>query len=188
MMRRNVLHVLIGLSFGLSVFAYGGSTMQKYTDKDKGFTIMLPSDWEQKPDQMGAAIIALRPVSGPANQFRENINVVLEILDHKMTPKQYFDASQDVLKKVFNEYHLEKKGHTTIDKHDFYWSTFTHRLGNVRAKVVQYMTVDGTRAFVVTGSALPNTFPKYLSVFEAVTKTLAIQKRDVANLPGMPKR
>ncbi len=150
------------------------ASMEKYEDAAKHFSLLLPQKWEQRKDAMGAAIIALRPVEGKKDAFRENVNVVVEPLNAKMNSKQYFDASQTVLAKAFSEFHLDKKGHSTIDHHDFYWSIFTHRLGTTRAKVLQYMTVDGTNGYVVTGSALPATFPKFLPQFETIARSLHI--------------
>jgi len=149
--------------------------MERYEDTAKHFSLDLPKQWEQRKDAMGAAIIALRPAEGKKDTFRENVNVVVEPLSAKMTAKQYFDASQGVLAKAFSEFHLEKKGHSMIDKHDFFWSIFTHRLGTTRAKVLQYMTVDGSNGYVVTGSALPATFPKFLPTFESIAKSVHIK-------------
>jgi hypothetical protein len=150
-------------------------TSQRFVSKDKGFQVTLPKGWEQKKNVMGAEIIALRPKGGKNDSFRENVNVVVENMNQKMAAKEYYKASQTVLAKVFNEFKIEKTGHTKIDNHDTYWCIFTHKMGGIRAKVLQYMTTENTRGFVVTGSALPDTFEKYKKDFENTAESLKIE-------------
>ncbi len=184
----NLFRVTLALAIALSMSdayakakpkAASATSMEAYEDSGKRFSISLPKGWEQRQDAMGAAVIALRPMDNKKDSFRENVNVVVEPLNTKMTAKQYFDASQAVLAKAFTEFHLEKKGHSTIDSHDYYWSIFTHRLGTTRAKVLQYMTVDAKNGFVITGSALPATFPKFLPQFETIAKSFRIKHSDL---------
>lgn len=174
------LLMLLALVFSLPTTKAHAVTSQRFVSKDKGFEVVLPKGWEQKKNVMGAEIIALRPKGGKSDSFRENVNVVVENLNQKLAAKDYYKASQSVLAKVFNEFKIEKTGHSTINKHDTYWCIFTHKMGGIRAKVLQYMTTEGTRGFVVTGSALPDTFDKYKKEFEATAESLKIETaRDV---------
>jgi hypothetical protein len=180
-MKNTTLITLIFLAFTSGAFAkakapaaaaaMGGDL---FADKEKGFSVMLPKKWEIKKGVMGAEVIALRPKGGSKDAFRENINVVVENLNGTMLPKEYFKASQSVLQKVFAEFKVEKSGHTNIDKHDVYWVIFTHKMGGVRAKVLQYLTVEGNKGYVVTGSALPATFDKFKKSFEMVATSLKL--------------
>jgi hypothetical protein len=154
----------------------------RYLSKEKGFSIALPKGWEIKEKVMGSSVIAVIPsANNNSDQFRENINVVVEPLPQAMNTKTYFTESMKVLKKLFTDFKLEKSGHgpldrqvATNDKTDTYWSVFTHRMGKVRAKVMQYMMVKGNQAYVITCSAAPGTFDKLRPVFEASAKSFKI--------------
>lgn len=148
-----------------------------YVNKEKGFTMSFPKGWEQKEGVMGSTIIAVSPSNGKKEKFRENINVVVEKLPQRMTTKTYYTESLKVLKKLFTDFKLEKSGHNPADrmvaseKTEIYWSVFSHRMGKIHARVLQYMTVKGTQAFVITCSAAPDTFEKLRPSFEAAVRT-----------------
>ena len=188
MIRRNKIAFVLGVVAGLAFLIFAedsqaktvttkttshqaASAPAKFVDKLNGFSIELPAGWEQQKDQMGSAIMAISPMDGPKDTFRENINVVVEVLKEKLTTKDYFNASQEVIKKVFTDFKSEKSGQTKIDGHDFMWTIFSHRLGTVRARVLQYVVVNKDKAYVITCSSEPDKFNQYMPKFEASIKT-----------------
>jgi len=142
--------------------------------KDKTFAITLPKGWEQQKDVMGAVVVAISPQEGSKDTFRENINVVVENLTQQMTPKAYYEASFNILKKLFTDFKLEKKGTEKLAGKEFYWSVFGHKMGNIKAKVLQYMSVEGLKAYVITCSAAPEKFDKFKPVFEASVRSFKL--------------
>ena len=190
MNRRNKIAFALGVAAGLAFLIFAEESQAKtpaktaapkaavaaapptkFVDKLNGFSIDLPVGWEQQKDQMGSAIMAISPMDGPKDSFRENINVVVESLKEKLTTKDYFQASQDVIKKVFTDFKSEKSGQTKIDGHDFMWTIFSHRLGTVRARVLQYVAVNKDKAYVITCSSEPDKFNQYMPKFEGSIKT-----------------
>jgi hypothetical protein len=83
-----------------------------------------------------------------------------------MTTKDYYKSSLDVLKKVFVEFKLEKNGQTKINGREFYYTIFSHKMNDVAAKILQYLSVNGDTAYVITASASPDKFEKYKPIFE----------------------
>jgi eukaryotic-like serine/threonine-protein kinase len=156
---------------------------QKYTNDLRKFSLSFPKNWEVRENIMGATVVGLAPTStssGKAEEFRENINIVVETLPQTMTTKSYYDESLKLLKKLFTDFKIEKTGHgsfdrqvaqSQMDKSDPYWTVYTHRMGKLRAKVLQYMSVVGKTAFVITCSATPQTYEKFRPMFEASIKT-----------------
>lgn len=150
-------------------------TVSRFVDKNRGFSINLPSGWSQDRDSMGTAVMAISKAEGSKDNFRENINVVVETLTGSMTPKDYFDASQNAIKRVFQDFRLEKTGKERLGSKDFYWSVFQHKTPNSKAKVLQYVSVNGLRAYIITCSASPEKFDKFKGVFESSAKSFKFE-------------
>lgn len=172
----------VGMPGEQPALAKGGN--QVVADKERGFAFNVPSTWDQQRNTMGASVIALSPKEGNKDTFRENVNVVVEDLTSPMNAKEYFTASQSLIKKAFTEFKLEKTGQSKIGAHDFYWSIFSHRIGTIKARVLQYVTVAGNKAFVVTASAQPDTFHKYKGEFESIINTFRIDPKGVNKAPA----
>ena len=169
---------LLALAFGtigLHANSKSAKPGQTYSNREKGFGITMPGGWEMKRDVMGAVVVAISPLKGPKDVFRENVNVVVEDLNGPMTSKEYYTNSMKVLKQLFKDFKLEKQGVVKIDKHDFHFSVFSHRLGETRAKVLQYMAVNGKRAYVVTCSATPDAYKNYQARFEDTVKSFKFE-------------
>ena len=150
-------------------------TVSRYVDSNRGFSITLPTGWQQDKDALGTAIMAISKKESESDAFRENINVVVETLQGTMSSKDYFEASQNAIKRVFQDFKLEKTGSAKLSGKDFYWSVFSHRTPKNRAKVLQYVAVNGLRAYIVTCSSAPEKFDRFRPVFESSVKTFKFE-------------
>lgn len=154
------------------------SSTSRFVDKGRGFSIALPSGWQQDKDALGTVVMALSQKEGKSDNFRENINVVVEALSGKMSSKEYFDASQAAIKKVFHDqsFRLEKAGKEKLANNEFYWSVYTHKTpAGSLAKVLQYVTVKDLRAYIITCSAAPDRFNKYRPTFDTSLKSFRFE-------------
>jgi len=152
-----------------------GSTQGRHTDKGRGFSIALPSGWQKDKDQMGTAVMALSNKENANDFFRENINVVVETLTGSMSTKEYFEASQGAIKKVFQDFKLEKTGKEKLNNKEFMWSVYTHKTPTSKAKVLQYVAVNGLRAYIITCSAAPENFDRYRTLFTSSIKSFKFE-------------
>lgn len=154
------------------------SSATRFVDKGRGFSIALPTGWQQDKDAYGTVVMALSQKEGKSDTFQENINVVVEALSGKMSSKEYFDASQTAIKKVFHDqsFRLEKSGKERLANNDFYWSVYVHKTQKgALAKVLQYVTVKDLRAYIITCSASPDRFNKYKPTFDSSLKSFRFE-------------
>lgn len=175
-MSLNHLRVLTLILF---LFSIAGVGETRNFDAEKRFSIEIPSGWEIQRDVMGASLLGISPQEGKSDSFRENVNVVVEQLASPLSGSEYFEASQNVLKKVFTNYKLEKSGKSTIDRHDFFWTLFTHQMNKIHAKVIQYSSVDGKNAYVITCSSTPKNFDRFKKTFEKSILSFQFSKPEV---------
>lgn len=147
-----------------------------FKDSEKGFTIELPIGWDQQRNVMGASVIAaLSPNRSKEKDFQPNLNVVVEKLTQKVSIQEYFDASQHILSRVFQDFKVEKKGEYKTAQTSFKWSLFTHKVGAVKARVKQYITIKDQTAYIITATSAEKTFAEYLPTFEKSVATFKIE-------------
>ena len=71
----------------------------RYVDSNRGFSIALPTGWQQDKDALGTAGMAISKQESDKYKIRENINVVMETLQGTMSTKKYFEAIQNEIKR-----------------------------------------------------------------------------------------
>ena len=64
----------------------------KYTNKEKGFSVTFPKSWETKEGVAGSVVASLSARESEGDNFRENVNVVIEDLPKEMTSEEYYQA------------------------------------------------------------------------------------------------
>lgn len=142
----------------------------KYVNKEKGFSITFPKNWETKEGIAGAVVASLSPRESDSDNFRENVNIVIEDLPKDLTSEEYYQAGIVNLRKV-PEFKEEQKGKMSIDGKEAVWLIASHKSSNVSAKMIQYYVIKGKRAYVITGTALADTFGKYKPQFDQIAQS-----------------
>lgn len=149
---------------------------ERYLSKNAGYSIQFPLGWEVMQGVMGTDVIALAPASDPNDLFRENINIIYANLDESISREEYYDLNMKSLGQLLVDYDLEKSEDIKIDGLDAKKIIFTHTMGVVNAKVLQYLLLDGNKAYVMTFTADPLDFDKYHKTFEEIENSFRFEK------------
>jgi hypothetical protein len=144
---------------------------QTYTNKDKGYSIVFPKNWEMKEKFMGLDVFALSPLEGDKDLFRENVNIITEDLTKPMSLDDYYSMGLVNLKTLLTDFKEVESGNIDVNGIPMKWIVYDHRMGEVKARVLQFIAVKDRRAYVVTFSAMPDDFAKYRPAFEQIAKT-----------------
>ena len=145
-----------------------------YLHFQDGFSITGPQGWEKKTGEMGTEVMYLSPQEGAGDQFRENLNVVVEKLPSAMSLDGYLRAALPNVKKMLTDYDLLEQARTSINGVKAERMVFTHRMGAMEIKALQYYLVKDKRAYIVTCTANPDTYNRYLNDFEQACKTIRL--------------
>ena len=149
---------------------------QVFNSEDGKYKVNFPKGWEIRKGFMGMDVIALSEVDGPDDTYRENANIIFADLDEQMSEEEYYKQNVDLLSKLLTDYNLEDEGNKNIDGKNAKWIKYRHRMGNVEATVLQYLFLDGKRAFVITFSGKPDDFDKFQPQFDQVVESFKFQK------------
>jgi len=147
----------------------------RYTNKDKGFSITFPADWERKEGQMGTIVLALSPQEGPADQFRENVNVTIEDLPKTLSSDEYVEACLGTLRKVLTDLQEHENSAMNVADAPAKRLIFSHRMDAVKVKAMQCVLVKGTRGYVITCSAAPDQFDTYRPKFDEIVQSFRFE-------------
>lgn len=143
---------------------------------DRDFDILFPAGWEVLEGFQGAAILGRSPQEDPQDAFLENLNVVIEKVDRNVGIDEYFAASLNNMQASLNNFRKLEEGTARVAGQPTRTLIYTHESGQVTMKVLAYLFIRNGRAYVVTGTALPDTFEDYLETFQEVTHSITFPR------------
>ncbi len=152
------------------------SESEAVTRKGTHYEIQFPTGWKLKvPPPNGVDSIALSP-SEEGDDFQENLNVVIEQLPQPMTTPEFAMAVTSGMQQLIkgfslistNEVRL-KGGTQAIEA--VYKSNFQQELHHIAVMLAD----KSKRGFVITGTATPDSFPKFAPVFRKSAKSFKIK-------------
>jgi serine/threonine-protein kinase len=152
---------------------------ERHVSRDAGYSIEFPPEWEVMKGVMGTDVIALSPTKDPEDLFRENVNVIYAQLESPITREEYYSLNLRSLAQLLVDFDLEKSEDVKFGDVEAKKIIFTHTMGVVNAKVLQYLILDGDKAYVMTFTADPLDFDKILPTFEQVANSFKYEKEKI---------
>lgn len=140
------------------------------------YTIEFPEKWEIMKGVMDTDVIAIAPKINPDDLFRENVNIIHAKLELPITPKEYYDFNLKSLGQILTDFDLEDSEDVKVDGFEAKKLVFTHTIGVVNAKVLQYLILHENKAYVLTFTADPLDFKEYQPIFEKIVETFKFKK------------
>ena len=148
------------------------TTALKQIKNDKlDFSIEIPENWEVVDQNLGVDLVGLAPLSD-SDLFRENFNVLSVKLDFPLTRQEYYDYNLKSLSQLLDDFDLENSEDVKIGNVNARKIIFTHTMGVVNAKVLQYLMLINNKAYVMTFTAARLDFDKVRPEFEQIANSL----------------
>ena len=165
----NKFYVILALV--LIVSGCSSKQAERYNNSKDDFSIKFPKEWENKEGFMGTDVISLSPRENAADQFRENVNVVVEKIPDGMSLNDYFDTNLPKLSKVIRDFQQVETGNTIINDNVAEWLIYTGSIGTINLKSKQYYIVHDNKGYVITCSATPGTYDNFKNVFDEIVQS-----------------
>lgn len=145
---------------------------------ENNYSINYPGNWElNKSGQMGTSFILFSPPSSEQDQFKENVNLLVQDLTgHNLDLDKYVEISEGQIKTMITDGKIiESKRITTKD-----WSyqkvIYTGKQGIFNLKFEQYYWVVGDEAFVLTLTCEESQFDNYQVTGEMILNSFNLNK------------
>jgi len=177
-MKRKDLHRIVcfvGLVLLVGMLAAGCGKKQKepgrYYNREWRFSIRYPSDWQLKENYRGTIVIGYGPSEGETDDFQENVNVTVLNLPRKMNLDQLFTKYVNDLKAAMPDLELKNSGKTSVNNIPTIYLFYSYNYGGRRWDVVVYLCFTHHKGYLITGTALTETFAKYKILFEKIIRS-----------------
>lgn len=139
-----------------------------------GEVLTFPAGWEIKHDYMGCKIMGLSPIENEYDNFRENGNLVIEKLPQSVSAEEYNRLSLNAMKGLLTNFEVISSSPAVINEYTCSKMIYTHTMGQMNIKVLSIFIVDGNDGYVLTFSASPESFDKFLPEFNNIADSFNI--------------
>ncbi len=172
---RHILSSFLAIALVFLLNGCSSKDPDRYYSAKDDFSIKLPDKWETKEGYMGTSVMSLSSLEGAGDQFRENVNVVVEKLPKEMTLDEYMSGNLSNLPRFITDFRESGRGGTTLGDIDAKWLTYTGRMGTSNLAFKQYFMVRGDRGYVITGTATEETYPRFKNTFEQTAESFQFE-------------
>ena len=157
MKKATALAAVLFFAFATAAFCDGGMEI-----KIDNYSITVPSLWLAQRTDSATVFILYSPIE-ENDTFQENGNLTVEKLPSKYSVKAYLKAGREVLKKLYANFKLIEEGAD--------YQIFSGELNGIALQQMQFVTISGTEAYVLTFSSTPEDFDRYADTFKAIFST-----------------
>ena len=138
------------------------------------YSISFPISWERREQGVGQGLWGLfadSPDGGRSDPFVENVNILI-------VPAETTDLAEantrgiEVLKKNLLQFRLLDQGVGQIGHNAAAWFVHTFSYQGSTLKVIKYTLINGGEMYMLTCTALPETFNEFQPIFENIAASI----------------
>jgi len=129
-----------------------------------------PSNWDiDTSGTMGASMFLFSKVSDESDQFRENINLIIQdISAYNLTLDQYVELSKNQIKTMITEGNIILSERKKVENREFQKMVYTGKQGVFDLKFEQYYWIVDNEAYVLTFTCELDEFDNYQLIGEKI--------------------
>jgi hypothetical protein len=145
---------------------------------ENNYSISYPNNWELNiSGQMGTSFILFSPLSSKEDQFKENVNLLIQDLaGHNLDIDKYVEISEGQIKTLITDGEILESKRITTDNLEYQKVVYTGTQGIFNLKFEQYYWVIGDNAFVLTLTCEENQFNNHKIIGEKILNSFDINK------------
>ena len=120
--------------------------------KEDDFSIQYPKDWElNQSGQMGTSFILFSALENDQDQFRENVNLIVQDLQGRSVDLDAFtELSEGQIKSMMTNCTLYESKRMKKGSSEYHKLVYTAEQGAFNLKFEQYYWVENDKAYVLT--------------------------------------
>lgn len=177
---------LIGLTALLISLLTFGQTIEKSVQSgiqeewtslnENGYSIQYPKNWDlDKSGQMGTSFIVLSQLSSQQDQFRENVNLLIQDLTGmNIDLDKYVEISEGQIRTMITNGKLLDSKRQSSNGTEFHKVIFTGDQGIYQLKFEQYYLIKNGKAYVLTLTCEINQYDKYKEIGEQILSSFKL--------------
>jgi len=167
---------LIGIFLLLVTVSACGQTKNWNNLNGANYTINYPSEWElNKSGLMGTKFIIFSPLSSKGDNFKENINLIIQDLTaHNIDLNQYVKISEKQIKTIITEGKIISSTRLNKDGKEFQKVIYTGKQGIYDLQFEQYYWVENNNAYILTFTCKAAEFSDYKNIGEKILNSFVL--------------
>jgi hypothetical protein len=178
---------LLGLTFLFISLIACGQTVQKNAEKasesgwkalnESKYSIQYPETWDlDKSGQMGMSFILLSKKTSPQDQFRDNVNLLIQDLQgQKINLDKYVEISEGQIKTMVTNGNLLESKRLSENGSEFQKIIYTGDQGVYKLKFEQYFWIKDGKAYVLTLTCELEQFETYKVTSEKILNSFRLK-------------
>ena len=144
---------------------------------EDNYSLRYPEAWTlDQSQQMGTKFILFSPLSSAEDQFKENVNLILQDLEaYDLNLDQYVELSEDQVKTLIAEGNILFSERVKQGDLEFHKLIYTGKQGDFDLKFEQYFWLEDKKAYVLTFTAEKEQFEAYRATAEKILNSFQIE-------------
>jgi hypothetical protein len=176
---RSLKEILLTLLFTFLTYSHtclAQDSLSVYHSQRGYLSISVPTSWTMDEFDGGKGVwvvTAFSPKESISDIFSENVNIAIFSAD----TKDLSEANKrtiDLYKQNFSQFTLLETKVDTIGPHPAAWFVHTFSYQGQTGKSIKYTLIKGNLMYVVTCTALPETFIKFRSIFDKIVSNIVL--------------
>jgi hypothetical protein len=172
----------------LSVTVFGQSSIKETGNKttlndwktfdQAAYTIQYPSTWElNQSEQMGTSFILFSPLESEKDQFKENVNLLIQDLaGYHVDLNEYTEITEGQIKTMVTNANLSESVRVKNDKGEYHKLIYSGDQGVFHLTYEQYYWVMNDKAFILTFTSEQNKFVQMADTGEKILNSFKLKK------------
>ena len=144
---------------------------KEYQNKQYAYAISVPESWDIKERYEKTVMLAVSPKQNRRDRFRENINLNVQVVPNTINLDKYYKKNIRDMREYLSDFEKHSSGEIRMDGIKSKYMLYSHKVGNIRAKVLEVMFLSGSLGYKITCTALDNTFEDYKKIFKRILGT-----------------
>ena len=167
----------------LALIACGQTTVKQKIDgwktlSEANYSMQYPSTWElNQSGQMGTSLILFSPLENNEDQFRENVNLIIQDLTgQSIDLDKYSEISEEQVKTMITNSTLIESKRIKEGNDEYHRLIYTGDQGILRLTYEQYYWVENDKAYVLTLTCEQNKFSDFKDLGENILNSFSLKK------------
>jgi hypothetical protein len=148
------------------------------TFSDKNYTVQYPSNWElNQSGQMGTSLILFSPLENEKDQFKENINLIIQDLTGRnIDLDKFVEISEGQVKTMITKSSLIESTRMKNSNPEFHKMIYLGEQGIFSLKFEQYFWIINQQAYILTLTCEQTKFSDYKETGEKILNSFSLMK------------
>jgi len=143
-------------------------------NRDQGFSVRFPGDWELREGELGLAVIGLSPLEGPSDEFRENLSVASSEMTKPLDADGIMDANIPSMMKMVTDFNPSERGYADVGGKRAAKLEYTQRQGQFRLSVTLYALAGGDRAYLIHCTSETSAMSRFNDKFDKIVSSFKV--------------